>query len=71
MAGDKTIRVTLRRSSIGRKPKHRRTLQAMGLRRIGQSRELPDNESVRGMIRTVDFLVEAEAVDAEASSSEE
>jgi large subunit ribosomal protein L30 len=71
MATGNMLRVTLRRSGIGYKPVHRKTLRALGLRRIGQSRVLPDNDSVRGMIRTVDFLVETEAADATNDSSEE
>lgn len=54
------IKVTLKRSMIGRKPVHRRTLAAMGLRHIGQSVELPDNDSTRGMIRNVQFMVATE-----------
>jgi len=71
MAKEKMIKVTLCRSAIGRKPEHRRTLRALGLRHIGQSRLLPDNESVRGMIRAVDFLVETEVGHTEGDSSEE
>ena len=71
MADQGMIKVTLRRSGIGRKPKHRRTLKALGLNRIGQSRTLPDNDSVRGMIRAVEFLVETEAAEATGDSSEE
>ena len=71
MAKKQMIKVTLRRSAIGRKPKHVKTLRALGLRRIGQSKVLPDNESVRGMIRNVDFLVESEEVRAASATSEE
>ena len=71
MANADKIKVTLRRSSIGRKPKHRKTLRALGLKRIGQSSVLPDNDSVRGMIRAVSFLVETDAAEATDDSSEE
>ncbi|MCD6359220.1 MAG: 50S ribosomal protein L30 [Armatimonadetes bacterium] len=64
-----SIKVTLRRSIIGRKPMHRRTLAAMGLRRIGQSAVLPDNECTRGMIKTVEFMVDTEMVDGQENSS--
>lgn len=56
---------------IGRKPEHRRTLAAMGLRRIGQSVELPDNDSVRGMIRSVQFMVETEPAAGRSKSGQE
>ena len=58
MAG--TVRVTLRRSRIGTKPSQRKTLRALGLRRIGTTVEVPDNPALRGMIRIVSHLVETE-----------
>ncbi|MGB1824552.1 MAG: uL30 family ribosomal protein, partial [Ilumatobacteraceae bacterium] len=38
---EETLRVTQTRSSIGTKPKQRGTLRALGLRRLGQSNDLP------------------------------
>jgi large subunit ribosomal protein L30 len=58
MMADLTI--TLVRSTIGSKPKHRATIKAMGLRRINDSRTLPDSPAVRGMIQRVRHLVEVE-----------
>jgi len=40
--------VTQVRSGIGTKPKHRGTLRALGLGRIGQSNDLPDRPEIRG-----------------------
>lgn len=54
------IRVTLRRSTIGEKPKTRQTVKGLGLNRLHSSNELPDNESIRGMIHKVRHLVEVE-----------
>ncbi|MCB0974967.1 MAG: 50S ribosomal protein L30 [Actinobacteria bacterium] len=54
------LKITLVRSTIGTKPKHRATVKAMGLRRINDSRMLPDSPSVRGMIQRVRHLVEVE-----------
>jgi large subunit ribosomal protein L30 len=71
MAKQKMVKVTLRRSTIGRKPRHVRTVRALGLKRIGDSRLLPDNESVRGMIRAVEFLIETEAVESTGTRTEE
>jgi large subunit ribosomal protein L30 len=51
------IRVTQIRSSIGTKPKHRGTLRALGLRRIGQTNTLPDRPEIRGMIAKVPHLI--------------
>ena len=56
----KQVRITLTRSPIGRKPKHRATIEALGLRRINQSVVRPADESVMGMIRSIDYLVSVE-----------
>jgi len=53
-----TIQVTLRRSVIGEKPKTRKTVKGLGLGKMNSTVELPDNESVRGMIHAVRHLVE-------------
>ena len=54
--------VTLKKSTVGTNPKARGTVRAMGLRRIGQTVELPDDPAVRGQIRAVRYLVEFEEV---------
>ncbi len=46
------------KSSIGEKIAARRTLEALGLRRTGQSVEQTDSKTVRGMLRRVAHLVE-------------
>jgi len=55
--------VTQVRSSIGAKPKHRGTLRALGLGRIGKSNTLPDRPEIRGMIAKVPHMI---TVDEEA-----
>ena len=60
MAKNKTIKVTLVKSPIGAVPKNKKTVEAMGLRKLHQTVELPDNDAVRGMIRHVNHLVEVE-----------
>jgi len=55
MAGQ--LKVTQVRSAIGTKPKHRGTLRALGLRRIGSTNTLPDRPEIRGMIARVPHLV--------------
>lgn len=56
------IKVTQIRSTIGIKPKHRGTMRALGLRRIGQSNTLPDRPEIRGMIARVPHLIAVEEV---------
>jgi len=54
--------VTQVRSAIGTKPKHRGTLRALGLGRIGKSNTLPDRPEIHGMLRLVNHLVKVEEV---------
>ena len=54
------LRVTQVRSGIGTKPKHRGTLRALGLGRIGKSNVLPDRPEIRGMIAKVPHLISVE-----------
>ncbi|MFO8035971.1 MAG: 50S ribosomal protein L30 [Anaerolineales bacterium] len=54
------LRVTLVKSASSRTPRQRKTVEALGLRKINQTVEIPDNESVRGMIACIDHLVEVE-----------
>jgi large subunit ribosomal protein L30 len=57
-----SLRVTLVKSSIGTKPKHRGTLRALGLRKIGSSNDLPDRPEIRGMLARVPHLVRVEEI---------
>ena len=54
------LKITQIRSKIGYKPKARATLEALGLRKIHQTVELPDIPSVRGMIQKIDYLLKVE-----------
>ena len=55
---DKMIKITLVRSTSGRLAKQQKTVEALGLRKIGQSVVKKDNECTRGMIFVVNHLVE-------------
>jgi large subunit ribosomal protein L30 len=57
---DKTLKATLMKSPIGAKPEIRATVESLGFRRMQQTRELPDNPAVRGMLKAVNFLVAVE-----------
>ncbi len=56
--------VTLKKSIVGTNPSARGTVRALGLRRIGQTVELPDDPAVRGQVRAVRYLVDCEEVAA-------
>ncbi|MCM1568017.1 MAG: 50S ribosomal protein L30 [Roseburia sp.] len=60
---DKKLKITLVRSTIGAVPKNRATVESMGLRKIGKSIILPDNEATRGQIRQVGHLLKVEEVE--------
>lgn len=59
-AKDKTVKVTLRRSLIGEKPKTRATVRGLGLRRINQTVEQVDGPVLRGMLARISHLVKVE-----------
>ena len=54
------LKVTLVKSPIGAVPKHKKTVEAMGLRKLNKTVELPDNAATRGMIQQVQHLVKVE-----------
>ena len=54
----KTLAIRLRRSMIGEKEGAKRTLRALGLRRVDQAVTRPDSPVVRGMVARVAHLVE-------------
>lgn len=57
---DKRIKLTLAKSIIGCKQAHRATVRGLGLRRIDQTVEVADTPQVRGMIRSVKYLLRCE-----------
>ncbi len=56
------LKITLVKSTIGAVPKQRKTVEAMGLRKINKTVEMPDNPAVRGMIQQVRHLVKVEEI---------
>ena len=55
-----TLHVTLTKSTVGRLKNHIACVVGVGLRRIGQSVEVEDSPSVRGMIDRVHYMVRVE-----------
>jgi large subunit ribosomal protein L30 len=64
MAG--RLRVTQTRSTISQIARNRATVRALGLHRIGDTVEVPDNPATRGMVRQVRFLVAVEELPEKA-----
>jgi len=52
------IKIRLVKSTIACTPQQRKTVMALGLRKIRQEKELPKNAAVLGMIYKVNHLVE-------------
>ena len=56
------LKITLVKSPIGAIPKQRATVEALGLKKLQKTVELPDNAAVRGMIQNVRHLVNVEEI---------
>jgi len=56
------IKITLVKSTIGAIPKHKKTVQALGLKKLHSSKIHQDNVAIRGMIKQVSHLVKVEEV---------
>ena len=54
------LKITLVKSTIGAVPKHRKTVEALGLRKLNKTVVLPDNAATRGMVKQVQHLVKVE-----------
>jgi large subunit ribosomal protein L30 len=62
MADAHTLRITLARSTIGCKPEHRKTVEALGLRKLGSTVEKAASPAVVGMVRSVSYLLDVEEI---------
>ena len=56
------VKVTLKRSLIGRPETQRKTVRALGLRKINSVVELPDNPAIRGQLQKVEHLIQVEEI---------
>ena len=54
------LKVTLVKSTIGAVPKHKKTVEALGLKKLNKTVVLTDNAATRGMIKQVQHLVKVE-----------
>ena len=57
---DKMLKVTLVKSTIGAVPKHKKTVEAMGLTKLNKTVLLPDNAATKGQIQQVVYLLKVE-----------
>ena len=61
------LKVTWIRSTIGRSARQKRTIEALGFKRLHQTRELPDNAAIRGMLMKIPHLVNWDTVKEEGA----
>lgn len=55
-----TIKITLVKSVIGRKPKHVSIVKQLGLGKLNSSVVHTDNPSIRGLVNVVNYLLQVE-----------
>ena len=60
MAGK--LKITLVKSTIGAIPKHRKTVEALGLKKVNKTVEMPDNAATGGQIQQIRHLIKVEEV---------
>ena len=63
------LKITLVRSTIGAIPKHRKTVAALGLKKMNSSVMQEDNPAIRGMINQVRHLVKIEKCEGESKNA--
>lgn len=56
------LEITLKKSPIGRQPRHRQTLKTLGLTKLYKTVRHKDTPTIRGMINQVSYLVEVRPV---------
>lgn len=56
------LKITLVKSPIGAIPKQRATVEALGLKKLNKTVELPNNDAVKGMVWHIRHLVKVEEV---------
>ena len=59
---DKKLRITLVKSPISAVPKHRGTVEAMGLTKMHKTVELPDNAATRGQMQQMGYMLKVEEI---------
>ena len=56
------LKITLKRSVIGRPQSQRKTVQALGLTKVNSPVVKPANDAVKGMIKAVSHLVDVKEI---------
>jgi large subunit ribosomal protein L30 len=62
----KTLKITLKKSVVGRPEKHRRTVRSLGLKKLNGVVTVQDTPIIRGMVFKVSHLLQVEEIGNEA-----
>ncbi len=57
-----TLKITLKKSCNGRLEKHKKTVQALGLRKIHQSVTLTETPQIVGMVNKISYMLDVEKI---------
>jgi len=57
------IKITLKKSGIGRTRKHREVLKGLGLTRLNKTVHRPDHPAIMGMVKKVEYLVDYQIIE--------
>jgi large subunit ribosomal protein L30 len=60
---EKVLKITQLKSTIDRTVKQKRTIEALGLKRLHHTVEKKDTPQIRGMINTVKHLIKVEVIE--------
>jgi large subunit ribosomal protein L30 len=58
----KKLKIRQVKSAIGRQGRQKKTIRALGIRRMHQTVVVPDNPCMRGMVKKVEHLIEVEEI---------
>lgn len=59
----KKLKITLKRSLIGRTDKHKKAIKSLGLKKIGSQVIKEDNPALRGVLQKVGYMIDVEEVE--------
>lgn len=57
------LEIKLVKSTIGRKDKHIKTVEALGLKKVGQTVVKEANPAIQGMVNSIDYMLEVKEVE--------
>lgn len=56
------LKITLVKSTIGANAKHKKIVEALGLHKLNQAKEFPNNDATRGVIAHINHMIKVEEI---------